>query len=136
MRAKEIVKIAGVCGKLQQATSEATMAARLGYDAVLLSLGALPDASIAELIEHSRAVASIIPVIGFYLQPNVGGRILPYDFWCKFCEIENVVAIKVAPFNRYQTLGVIRAFAESGGRGESLCISETTTIFCLITYHL
>jgi dihydrodipicolinate synthase/N-acetylneuraminate lyase len=114
MRAKEIVKIAGVCGKLQQATSEATMAARLGYDAVLLSLGALPDASIAELIEHSRAVASIIPVIVFYLQPNVGGRILPYDFWCKFCEIENVVAIKVAPFNRYQTLGVIRAFAESG----------------------
>lgn len=114
LRATEVVKIAGVCGKLQQAASEATMAARLGYDAVLLSLGALPDASIAELIEHSRAVASIIPVIGFYLQPSVGGRILPYDFWAKFCEIENVVAIKVAPFNRYQTLEVIRAFAESG----------------------
>jgi len=114
LRAAEIVKIAGVCGKLQQATSEATLAARLGYDAVLLSLGALPEASIAELIEHSRAVASIIPVIGFYLQPSVGGRILPYDFWRKFCEIENVVAIKVAPFNRYQTLEVIRAFAESG----------------------
>ena len=114
MRATEVVKIAGVCGKLQQATSEATMAARLGYDAALLSLGALPDASIAELIEHSRAVASIIPVIGFYLQPSVGGRILPYDFWRKFCEIENVVAIKVAPFNRYQTLEVVRAFAESG----------------------
>lgn len=114
MRATEVVKIAGVCGKLQQATSEATMAARLGYDAALLSLGALPDASIAELIEHSRAVASIIPVIGFYLQPSVGGRILPYDFWRKFCEIENVVALKVAPFNRYQSLEVIRAFAESG----------------------
>ena len=114
MRSTEVVKIAGVCGKLQQATSEAALAARLGYDAALLSLGALPDASIAELVDHSRAVASIIPVIGFYLQPGVGGRILPYDFWRKFCEIENVVAIKVAPFNRYQTLEVIRAFGESG----------------------
>jgi len=118
MRATEAVKIAGICGKLQQATSEASMAARLGYDAALLSLGALPDASIAELIEHSRAVASIIPVIGFYLQPSVGGRNLPYDFWRKFCQIENVVAIKVAPFNRYQTLEVIRAFAESGRSSE------------------
>ena len=114
MRAARIVKIAGVCGKLQQATVEATMAARLTYDAVLLSLGALPEASIAELIEHCRAVASIIPIIGFYLQPSVGGRILPYDFWRRFCEIDNVVAIKIAPFNRYQTLEVIRALAESG----------------------
>src|SRR5450755_2163660 len=114
MRTTQLVKIAGVCGKLDQAVSEAAMAARLGYDAALLSLGALPDASIAKLIEHSRAVASIIPVIGFYLQPGVGGRILPYAFWREFCEIENVVAIKIAPFNRYQTLEVIRAFAASG----------------------
>jgi dihydrodipicolinate synthase/N-acetylneuraminate lyase len=118
MRGTEAVKIAGICGKLQQATSEASMAARLGYDAALLSLGALPDASIAQLIEHSRAVASIIPVIGFYLQPSVGGRNLPYDFWREFCQIENVVAIKVAPFNHYQTLEVIRAFAESGRSSE------------------
>jgi dihydrodipicolinate synthase/N-acetylneuraminate lyase len=114
MRGHPIVKIAGVCGKLRQAASEAELAARLGYDAVLLSLGALPDASIAELIEHSRAVSSVIPVIGFYLQPSVGGRALPYAFWRQFCQIENVVAIKIAPFNRYQTLEVIRAFAESG----------------------
>jgi Dihydrodipicolinate synthetase family len=114
MRGKHVVKIAGVCGKLTQATSEADVAARLGYDAALLSLGALPDASIADLIEHCRAIASIIPVIGFYLQPSVGGRVLPYAFWREFCDIENVVAIKVAPFNRYQTLDVIRAFAESG----------------------
>jgi Dihydrodipicolinate synthetase family len=114
MRTTQLVKIAGVCGKLDQAVSEATLAARLGYDAALLSLGALPDASIAKLIEHCRAVASIIPVIGFYLQPSVGGRILPYAFWREFCEIENVVAIKIAPFNRYQTLEVIRAFAASG----------------------
>ena len=76
MREHPIVKIAGVCGKLPQALSEAAVAAQLGYDAVLLSLGALPDASIAELIEHSRAVSSIIPIIGFYLQPSVGGRVL------------------------------------------------------------
>ncbi len=114
MRAHPIVKIAGVCGKLPQATAEAELAARLGYNAVLLSLGALPDASIAELIEHSRAVASIIPIIGFYLQPSVGGRILPYAFWRELCQIETVVAIKIAPFNRYQTLEVIRAVAESG----------------------
>jgi len=118
MRPHPIVKIAGVCGKLPQATAEAELAAHLGYDAVLLSLGALPDASIAELIEHSRAVASIIPIIGFYLQPSVGGRILPYAFWREFCQIENVFAIKIAPFNRYQTLDVIRAVAESGRTSE------------------
>src|SRR5207245_9906540 len=114
MREHPIVKIAGVCGKLPQALSEAAVAARFGYASVLLSLGALPDASIAELIEHSRAGSSIIPIIGFYLQPSVGGRVLPHAFWREFCQIENVVAIKVAPFNRYQTLEVIRAFAESG----------------------
>jgi len=114
MREQPIVKIAGVCGKLPQALSEAAVAARIGYEAVLLSLAALPDASIAELIEHSRAVSSIIPIIGFYLQPSVGGRVLPHAFWREFCQIENVVSIKVAPFNRYQTLEVIRAFAGSG----------------------
>jgi dihydrodipicolinate synthase/N-acetylneuraminate lyase len=113
-RAHPAVKIAGVCGKLPQATAEARVAAQLGYDAALLSLGALADASIAELIAHSHAVASIIPVIGFYLQPSVGGRVLPPNFWRKFCEIENVVAIKIAPFNRYQTIEVVRAVAESG----------------------
>jgi hypothetical protein len=114
MGARKIVKIAGVCGKRKQAVAEAEIAAELGYDAVLLSLGALADASVSELIEHSRCIASIIPIIGFYLQPAVGGRVLPYAFWREFYEIENVVAIKVAPFNRYQTLDVIRAFAESG----------------------
>ncbi len=118
MRGANTVKIAGVCGKLNQALLEATLAARFGYDAVLLSLGALPESSIAQLIEHCRAVASIIPVIGFYLQPSVGGRALPYAFWREFCEIENVVAIKIAPFNRYQTLEVIRAFAASGRTAE------------------
>src|SRR5207245_4140239 len=104
MREHPIVKIAGVCGKLPQALSEAAVAARLGYDAALLSLGALPDASIAELIEHSRAVSSIIPIIGFYLQPSVGGSVLPHDFWREFCHIENVIALKVAPFTRFPTM--------------------------------
>ncbi len=118
MCATRTVKIAGVCGKLAQAVAEATLAARLGYDAALLSLGALPDASVAELVEHCRVIASIIPVIGFYLQPSVGGRALPFAFWQEFCEIENVVAIKIAPFNRYQTLEVIRAVAASGRSAE------------------
>jgi dihydrodipicolinate synthase/N-acetylneuraminate lyase len=108
------VKIAGVCGKCKQAIEEAQLAARLGYDAALLSLAALKEESIADLVEHARAIASIIPVIGFYLQPSVGGRYLPYEFWRKFLEIENVVAIKIAPFNRYQTIDVVRALAESG----------------------
>jgi dihydrodipicolinate synthase/N-acetylneuraminate lyase len=113
-RAFDVVKIAGVCGKRQQAGAEAQLATQLGYDAALLSLAALKDESITDLVEHARAIASIIPVMGFYLQPSVGGRYLPYEFWRKFLEIDNVVAIKIAPFNRYQTIDVVRALAESG----------------------
>jgi len=86
----------------------------LGYDAVLLSLASLQDSTIPDLLEHARAVASVIPLVGFYLQPAVGGRVLPYDFWRQFVEIDDVVAIKIAPFNRYQTIDVVRALAESG----------------------
>jgi dihydrodipicolinate synthase/N-acetylneuraminate lyase len=113
-RSSQIIKIAGVCGKREQTRAEAELAARLGYDAVLLSLAELKNETIPQLLDHSRAVAGILPVIGFYLQPAVGGRLLPYDFWREFVEIENVVAIKIAPFNRYQTLDVVRAVAESG----------------------
>jgi dihydrodipicolinate synthase/N-acetylneuraminate lyase len=114
MSQRPIAKIAGVCGPASQAITETETARSLGYDAVLLSLGAMRDASEAELIDHARAIAMISPVIGFYLQPAVGGRILPYSFWRRFAEIENVVAIKIAPFNRYQTLDVVRAVVESG----------------------
>ena len=86
----------------------------LGYDAGLLSLGAMKVASDDELIMHCSAVAEVLPVMGFYLQPTVGGRILPFSFWRRFAEIENAVAIKMAPFNRYQTIDVIRALAASG----------------------
>lgn len=120
-RSHTVVKIAGVCGKLKAATAEAELAKSLGYDAVLLSLAALPDAPVPVLLNHSRAIASIIPVIGFYLQPAVGGRVLPYEFWRNFAEIPDVVAIKIAPFNRYQTLDVVRAVIESG-RGEEIAL--------------
>jgi dihydrodipicolinate synthase/N-acetylneuraminate lyase len=80
----------------------------------LLSLGAMRDATEYEMIAHCRAVAEIIPVVGFYLQPSVGGRVLRHSFWRRFAEIENVVAIKIAPFNRYQTLDVLRAVIEAG----------------------
>jgi hypothetical protein len=111
---RPFVKIAGICGLTASALREAALAQTLGYDAGLLSLAAWPQASVAELIDHSRAGAEILPVIGFYLQPNVGGRVLPLEFWRKFAEIENVVAIKIAPFNRYQTFDVVRAVCETG----------------------
>ncbi len=114
MRGSPALKIAGICGPTTQATSEAELARSLGYDAGLLSLGALKDASVEELLSHARAAASILPLVGFYLQPSVGGRLLPFEFWRSFAEIENVVAIKIAPFNRYQTIDVVRAVALSG----------------------
>ena len=90
-----------------------TALTRSQSDAVLLSLGALREASVAELVDHCRRVAEVLPLVGFYLQPAVGGRPLDEDFWRRFLEIERVVAIKVAPFNRYQTLDVVRAVAAS-----------------------
>jgi len=115
---KRLLKIAGICGQTPQAIREAELMRQFGYDAGLLSVGALSSASAPELIDHCRAVAETIPIIGFYLQPAVGGRVLDFQFWRQFLEVENVVAIKVAPFNRYQTLDVVRALAESGRESE------------------
>jgi dihydrodipicolinate synthase/N-acetylneuraminate lyase len=114
LRRVRLVKVGGICGASPQAIAEAELAAELGYDVGLLSLGALRQATVPELIRHCREVAGVIPLFGFYLQPAAGGRVLEYCFWREFLEIENVVAIKVAPFNRYQTLDVVRALAESG----------------------
>jgi dihydrodipicolinate synthase/N-acetylneuraminate lyase len=114
VRAEPLVRIAGICGPTPQAVGEAELACDLGYHAGLLSLAALRDADDEALVAHCRAVAAVIPLVGFYLQPAVGGRILPYRFWRRFAEIENVVAIKIAPFNRYQTIDVVRAVADSG----------------------
>jgi dihydrodipicolinate synthase/N-acetylneuraminate lyase len=106
--------IAGICGPTTQARAEATLARGLGYDAGLLSLGALASKSEREVLGHCRAVAKEIPIVGFYLQPSVGGLVLSCDFWRGLCDLPAVVAIKVAPFNRYRTLDVVRAVLESG----------------------
>jgi hypothetical protein len=113
-RAVPVVRIGGICGRTDQAVGEAQLLRAFGYHAGLLSLAAMKDADDDALMAHSRAVAEVLPVVGFYLQPAVGGRVLPYAFWRRFAEIENVVAIKIAPFNRYQTLDVMRAVAEAG----------------------
>ena len=105
---KAIVRISGLVGKTAQAVAEAQLARGLGYHAGLLSLAAFKGASEDELIDHCQAVAAEIPLIGFYLQPAVGGILLSPDFWQRFATIDNVVAIKMAPFNRYRTLDVIR----------------------------
>lgn len=113
-RREPLVRIGGICGETTQATREAALLHKLGYHAGLLSLAAMKSAGDDQLIAHCRAVAEILPVVGFYLQAAVGGRVLPLAFWRRFAEIENVVAIKMAPFNRYQTLDVVRAVAEAG----------------------
>ena len=108
------VRIAGICGRQLQAASEAEFAIDQGYHAGLLSLSALREASEDELIQHCHAISKIIPIIGFYLQPAVGGRVLPYSFWRRLTDVDRVVAIKIAPFNRYQTWDVVRAVMDSG----------------------
>ncbi len=109
-----VVKVAGLVGATDQVVREAGVAADLGYDCGLLSLGALKDSTEEELIEHAQQAATVLPLFGFYLYPKLGGRELSYRFWRRFLEIENVVAIKIAPFNRYQTIDVVRAVADSG----------------------
>ncbi len=113
-RAVPLIRIGGVCGDTGQAVREAELLRELGYHAALLSLAAFKEAGDDALLEHCAAVADVLPLTGFYLQPAVGGRILPHTFWRRFAEIENVVAIKVAPFNRYYTVDVFRAIAEAG----------------------
>ncbi len=113
---RPFVKIAGICGPVEQAVREAKVAVDLGYDMGLLSMGGLQDLTEEQILDRTREVAKIIPVFGFYLQPSVGGRIFTYDFWSKFVEIDNVEAIKCASFNRYQTFDVVRAIAYSSRR--------------------
>jgi len=108
------VMIAGIVGRTAQATQEAQLAVELGYHAGLLSLAAMKGSSEDEMIAHANAVAREIPLVGFYLQPAVGGIVLPTSFWRRFAAIENVVAIKIAPFNRYRTLDVVRGVVEAG----------------------
>jgi dihydrodipicolinate synthase/N-acetylneuraminate lyase len=106
--------IAGLVGKTPQALTEAEIAVAVGYDAGLLSLGAWRGETEQEILDHCARIAEAIPLFGFYLQPAVGGRVLSYRFWRAFAEIPNLWAIKIAPFNRYQTFDVVRAVVEAG----------------------
>lgn len=111
---RTVLKVAGVCGRTPQAVAEAAFAGSAGYHACLLSLGAMKDDDDASLVAHCREVAAAMPIIGFYLQGAAGGRPLSYRFWRAFAELPNVLGIKIAPFNRYQTLDVIRAVCDAG----------------------
>ena len=131
------VMIAGICGQRSQAVAEAKLARRLGFHAGLLSLAALKGGTPDEWIEHAAAVAAEIPVVGFYLQTAVGGIALPREFWRRFVEIENVWGIKVAPFNRYATLDVLRGVANSS-RPESVAVytgNDDSIVVDLLTKH-
>lgn len=111
---RPFVRVAGVCGRGEQALREASVAARLGYDAALVSLADFADDDDASMLDHVRRVAEVLPVFGFYLQPAVGGRALGYGFWREFAAIERAVAVKIAPFDRYRTLDVVHAIADAG----------------------
>jgi hypothetical protein len=129
------ILIAGVLGDTRQAVAEAAAARDIGYDAALLSLAGLGDWSEQRLLDHCSAVAEVLPLVGFYLQPAVGGIPLPYAFWRRFAEIEQVVAIKVAPFSRYRTLDVVRAVVDAG-RHEDIALytgNDDTILHDLLT---
>ena len=115
---RPFIKVAGIVGPTKQALSEAETAVKSGYNLGLLGMGGLKDWTEEQILDRARAVAEVIPVFGFYLQPSVGGRIFSYDFWLEFARIKNVHAIKVAAFNRYQTLDVVRAVCNSGRHKE------------------
>ncbi|MEI3612377.1 dihydrodipicolinate synthase family protein [Pseudogracilibacillus sp. SO30301A] len=115
---KPFLKVTGICGHTEQAIKEAKIAKDLGYNLGLLSFGGLGHLTEEALLQHSEEVAKIIPIFGFYLQPAVGGRELSFQFWKRFTEIQNVHAIKIAPFNRYKTLDVVRAVCHSSRNKE------------------
>jgi len=135
-----IALIAGISGNTRQAVAEAILARTLGYHAGLVSLGALREATDAQLVRHCRRIADVIPVFGFYLQPAVGGRVLGWRFWRELAEVPGLVAIKIAPFNRYATLDVVRAVADSGrtdvalytGNDDSIIADLVTPFPCVV----
>ncbi len=131
------IMIAGLVGQTEQAVREAKLATELGYDIGLLSLAAMKGKSTDELIDHCRNVAEIMPIMGFYLQSTISGMVLPREFWARFLDIPNVVAIKIAPFNRYQTLDVLEAVACSGRANEIALYTgnDDNIILDLLTCH-
>lgn len=125
---RDVALIAGICGRTPQALAEAALARELGYHAGLVSMAAYKTDPEDAILAHVATVARTIPVVGFYLQPAVGGRVLSHGFWRRFAEIPEVVAIKIAPFNRYQTLEVIRAVAAAGRDDLALYTGNDDTI--------
>ncbi len=125
---RDVALIAGICGRTAQALQEAALARELGYHAGLVSMAAFKTDSEEAILAHVAEVARAIPVVGFYLQPAVGGRVLSHAFWRRFAEIPEVVAIKIAPFNRYQTLDVVRAVAAAGRDDLALYTGNDDTI--------
>lgn len=115
---RPFIKVAGICGPTDQAIHETDIAISLGYDAALLSMGGLSGWTEAQILERTARIAEKMPVIGFYLQPSVGGKVYSFDFWKQFANIPGIVAIKMAPFNRYQTIDVVRAVCYSERRDE------------------
>ncbi len=135
---KPPILVAGVVGNTSQAVREAQLAVQLGYDLGLLSLTALWGKSIDELIDHAKQVADVIPIMGFYLQSTISHMVLPKEFWRRLVEIPRVRAIKIAPFNRYQTLDVLEAVAESG-RGNEIALytgNDDNIIVDLLTSYV
>ena len=133
----ELIRVVGVAGGTAQAIKEAELAVELGYHIALVSLASFKHADNAALIEHLDAISDIIPIFGFYLQPAVGGRKLDYDFWRSAAEIDNLLAIKTAPFNRYDTIDVARALADSG-RADSISLytgNDDNIILDLLTTY-
>ncbi|MFC4025073.1 dihydrodipicolinate synthase family protein [Oceanobacillus longus] len=133
------IKIAGICGPVEQALAEAEFSKSIGYDLGLLSMGGLNHLTEDELIDRTEQVAAVIPVFGFYLQPAVGGRIFTFDFWKRFADIPNVQAIKIAPFDRYHSFDVVRAVCHSKRNDEiALYTGNDDNIVndLLTTYHI
>jgi len=127
-RPRPVALVAGVCGRTPQALAETELARSLGYHAALVSMAAFKDEPETEILAHVAAVAKILPVVGFYLQPAVGGRVFSYAFWRQFAEIPEVIAVKIAPFNRYQTIDVVRAIAAAGREDIALYTGNDDTI--------
>ena len=125
---RSVLMVAGICGNTDQARAEAELARGFRYHAGLLSLGAVKDLPEDAILAHCREVAKTIPLIGFYLQPAVGGRVFPYEFWRRFAEIPELLAIKIAPFNRYQTIDVVRAVMAAGRDDVALYTGNDDTI--------
>ncbi|HUG10344.1 MAG TPA: dihydrodipicolinate synthase family protein [Opitutaceae bacterium] len=125
---RDYAMIAGICGQTAQAIAEAELSRSLGYHAGLVSMAAYKTEPESLILAHVAAIAKVIPVVGFYLQPAVGGRVFSYAFWQQFAEVPEVVAIKIAPFNRYQTIDVVRAVAASGREDIALYTGNDDTI--------